>query len=166
MIRLAQSEDLPEILEIFRIARAYMAQQGNAGQWGPHHPSQALLEEDIAAGRLYVCTQQGKIHGVFAFIIGDDPTYQRIENGAWRDCSPYGALHRIASDGRVKGVFSQCMAYCKGQIGHLRIDTHQNNQTMRHLIEKHGFVHCGTIYVQDGTPRLAYEYTQPGSQSR
>ena len=28
---------------------------------------------------------------------------------------------------------------------------------MRRMLEKHGFVHCGTIYLQNGDPRVAYE---------
>ena len=29
-------------------------------------------------------------------IIGEDPTYQRIEQGSWKDESLYGTLHRVA----------------------------------------------------------------------
>ena len=36
-------------------------------------------------------------------------------------------------------------------MSHLRIDTHENNVVMRHLIARHGFP-CGTIYVEDGHP--------------
>ena len=46
-----------------------------------------------------------------------------------------------------------------GKIAHLRIDTHENNAVMRHLITSRGFLPCGTITVEDGTPRLAFERT-------
>ena len=40
----------------------------------------------------------------------------------------------------------------------MRIDTHGDNKVMRHLLQKPGFVHCGTIYVEeDDYPRLAFE---------
>lgn len=29
---------------------------------------------------------------------------------------------------------------------------------MRHLIEKSGFAECGIIRVEDGSPRIAYQY--------
>lgn len=64
----------------------------------------------------------------------------------------------MAGDGTVHGLFAACMAFCKGRMSHLRIDTHENNAVMRHLIAKHGFQPCGTIYVEDGTPRLAFDW--------
>lgn len=49
------------------------------------------------------------------------------------------------------------MDYCKAQIPHLRIDTHEDNKVMQHVLEKYGFVRCGIVYVSDGSPRIAYE---------
>ena len=31
---------------------------------------------------------------------------------------------------------------------------------MRHVLEKFGFVYCGTIYIADGSPRRAYQYIE------
>jgi hypothetical protein len=43
----------------------------------------------------------------------------------------------------------------------MRIDTHGDNKVMQHLVTKLGFVHCGTIYVEeDDYPRLAFEKTK------
>jgi RimJ/RimL family protein N-acetyltransferase len=39
----------------------------------------------------------------------------------------------------------------------LRIDTHEGNTVMRRMLEKHGFVHRGTIHLENGDPRVAYE---------
>ena len=38
----------------------------------------------------------------------------------------------------------------------LRADTHANNIYMQRALTATGFVRCGTIYTEDGTPRLAY----------
>ena len=65
---------------------------------------------------------------------------------------------RVAGDGTVHGLFAACMDFCKRRMSHLRIDTHENNAVMRHLIARHGFLPCGTIYVEDGTPRLAFDW--------
>ena len=40
----------------------------------------------------------------------------------------------------------------------MRMDTHGDNIVMQALLRKLGFVHCGTIYVEeDDYPRLAFE---------
>ena len=91
MIRKATTEDLPEILRIYAAARAYMKATGNPNQWGDHHPAQALLEEDIRLGRLYV-EEDGGLHGVFALLFGEDATYAVIEDGAWCNDLPYATI--------------------------------------------------------------------------
>ncbi|MBQ6645795.1 MAG: hypothetical protein IJM56_03845 [Clostridia bacterium] len=70
-------------------------------------------------------------------------------------------VHRIASDGSVRGMGSFCLNWAYGQCRHLRIDTHADNTVMQNLLKKLGFVHCGTIYVhEDNDPRLAYEKSE------
>lgn len=155
-IRKATAGDLPVIESIYAYARAYMARSGNPNQWGNIHPKKEQLEEDIWLGNLYVAEDNQGIHGVFAFIFGEDPTYAYMEDGAWHYSEPYGTIHRIASDGRG-GIFSAALAYCRKQISYLRIDTHHDNKTMQHVVEKHGFRRCGIIYVADGSPRIAYD---------
>jgi len=155
-IRKAKKEDLSVIEDIYAYARAFMAGNGNPNQWGTTHPHVSQLEEDIRCGNLYVAENGGGIHGVFAFILGDDPTYAYIEDGAWHHTEPYGTIHRIASDGSG-GIFPAALAYCRTQISHLRIDTHHDNKPMQHVVEKHGFRRCGIIYVDDGSPRIAYD---------
>ena len=82
----------------------------------------------------------------------------KITDGAWLDDSPYGVVHRIATDGSVKGAGSFCLNWAYEQCGHMRIDTHGDNKVMQNMVKKLGFVHCGTIYVEeDDNPRLAFE---------
>ena len=82
----------------------------------------------------------------------------RHEDGAWRDPSPYGVVHRLAGDGSVRGTGAFCLDWAYRQCGHLRVDTHGDNRVLQNLLGKLGFVHCGTIYVEeDPYPRLAYE---------
>ncbi len=156
-IRPATADDLPAINAIYAYARRFMAENGNPTQWGTHFPPPALLQQDIAAGHLYVIEQDGQPHGVFALIIGPDPSYAVIRDGAWLSDTTYGTIHRIAGDGRVHGLLTLAVNYAAGQIRHLRIDTHENNRIMQHLIEKNGFTRCGIIHTDDGTPRIAYE---------
>lgn len=155
-VRRAVPEDLDRILEIYAYARAFMAENGNPNQWGKTNPPRKRLEEDIRRGNLYAVTKDEKICGVFAFFLGKDPTYRQIFEGAWLSDAPYGTIHRIASDGSG-GIFPAALDWCRKQISHIRIDTHHDNKVMQHVVEKAGFQRCGTIYIADGTPRIAYE---------
>ena len=155
-IRKATPWDLPRIREIYEVARQFMRKNGNHSQWGKGDEPEALIEEDIRQGNLYVLEEAG-IHAVFAFIIGEDPTYLEIEEGRWKSEEPYAAVHRVASDGNVQGVLGHVMDYCSAQVPHLRIDTHKDNKVMQHVLEKYGFVSCGIVHVPDGSPRIAYE---------
>lgn len=161
-IRKSTEQDLGRMLEIYAVARRFMAEHGNPNQWGPRGwPPEALLRRDIESGRSYVCLNDaGRVVGTFFFDQGKDvePTYRQIADGAWLDDGPYGVVHRIASDGSERGVGAYCLSWAYGQCGHLRIDTHGDNTVMQGLLGKLGFVHCGTIYVyEDNDPRLAYE---------
>ena len=151
MIRKATMQDLPAIMDIYAYARNFMVKTGNANQWGDGYPQEKLLRDDIAQKQLYMIEQSGAVCGVFVFIIGEDPTYAVIDEGAWLSDSPYGTIHRVASNGTVHGIMKQIVGFCRAQIHHLRIDTHADNHIMQHLILQCGFTRRGIIYVRDGS---------------
>ena len=155
-IRRVVPADLEDILNIYARARRFMAENGNPTQWGDGYPAESLLREDMEQGKLYAVTRDGKIHGVFYFTLGEDPTYARIEGGVWRSDTPYGTIHRIAGDGSG-GILAACLDFCGSRSGHLRIDTHHDNIPMQRAVEKYGFSRRGIIYVADGSPRIAYD---------
>ena len=155
-VRKAVRGDLPRVLEIYAAARRFMAERGNPNQWGTGNPPAERLIEDIAAGNLYVLERERVIRGVFAFILGQDPTYSDIYDGAWLSDAPYGTIHRVAGDGSG-GIFAACVRYCSGVCGHLRVDTHEDNLPMQRAILREGFRRCGIIHIADGSPRIAYE---------
>ena len=154
-IRLANKEDLKAIEQIYENARQFMRSNGNFSQWGNSYPSVGIIQADIKQKCLYVVEDEA-IQAVFTLIMGEDPTYLEID-GAWLNDRSYATLHRIASRGTQKGIFKLIIEFSWSICPNLRIDTHQNNTPMRHLIEKNGFVYCGIIIVGDGTPRLAYQ---------
>ena len=156
-IRYARLEDLSEILPIYASARALMRRTGNLIQWAGGFPLRELLEEDIAAGKLYVCTDRGAIACVFYFSIEDDPTYQHIYHGTWLRDGPYGVIHRIASAPNTHGAATFCLNWALSQAGAVRIDTHRDNIPMRSLLGKLGFTLCGDIRLQSGAHRYAYQ---------
>lgn len=158
MIRLATENDLDDILQIYAIARQFMKDSGNPNQWGDIHPLQELIVEDIRLQRSYICEEDDIPVGVFALVLGEDPTYAEIENGKWLSDAPYGTIHRLAGNGKGKGVAKACFAFCREKIAHLRIDTHEDNKIMQRVVKDFGFAYCGIIYVRNRSPRLAYEY--------
>lgn len=155
-IRKLERKDLPRVFELYAAARERMKQGGNPTQWKDSHPAPALVEGDVERGTGYVVEEEGEIIGVFAFIIGEEPTYSYIE-GEWLDDGPYGTMHRVAGDGIHKGVLKSCLDFCEAQVRSVRVDTHENNKIMRHLLPKYGYRECGVIYIVDGSPRVAYQ---------
>ena len=155
-VRKLKKEDIDRVLEIYACARERMKRDGNPTQWGDSHPRRELIEGDAENGTGYVLEQDGKIVGVFAFLLGEDPTYHHIE-GEWLNDEPYGTIHRIASGEEGRSVLKTALKFCESQVGNIRIDTHEDNAVMRHLLTKYGFSECGVIYVANGTPRIAYQ---------
>ena len=161
-IRKSTEQDVARMMEIYAYAREFMARTGNPNQWGPTNwPPERLIHEDIRHGNSYVCeNDEGRVVGTFYFIQGRniEPTYREITDGEWMDESPYGVVHRVASDGSEKGIGAFCLSWAFEQCRHMRIDTHGDNAVMQGLLRKLGYIHCGTIYVEeDDYPRLAFE---------
>lgn len=156
-IRKATPKDIDKILAIYEYAREQMRLTGNPNQWKQNYPSLEIVENDMQNGSSYVVTDDSEIIAVFAFIIGEEPTYKQIENGTWLNNDAYGTLHRIASSGKQKGIFRFCISFCESKISNIRVDTHACNHIMQHLLESSGYQKCGQIYVADGSPRIAYQ---------
>ncbi len=163
MIRKADKSDMSEILRIYSAAREFMKSHNNPNQWGNNYPTENVIIASISNGNLYViesCIISEKLCGCFFLGGGTDPTYTKIYNGAWKSDLPYGAMHIIAGDGSEKGIFRRCFEFSKELYNHLRVDTHEKNKPMQSAIKKCGFEYCGTIYTQDGSPRLAFEWVK------
>ena len=158
-IRRAQMKDISRIEEIYAYARKQMKKNGNPTQWGDDRPRREDVIHDIETSAGYVVEEEGRICGVFMFYVGEEPDYKVIEDGRWKNDLPYGVIHWVASDGSGKGILGAIVKYCSSIITNLRIDTHQDNHIMQHVLEKNGFERCGIVYVEDGSPRIAYQRT-------
>ena len=157
MFRGANRFELDQIMDVYARARAFMAENGDPTQWKDSYPSRELIEEDILSNRLFVCVINGELEAVFAFVLGEDPTYRVIEDGQWLNDQPYGTLHRLASAGHRKGMGRMVIDWCLEHCESLRADTHADNKIMQHVLESNGFTRCGIIHVADGSPRIAYQ---------
>lgn len=92
-IRKSNSEDINEIMNCIDFARKLMRDSGNSVQWTNGYPSKELMLESIEKGFNFLIVENGEVVATFDFIIGDDPNYSVIENGAWLNDDPYGVIH-------------------------------------------------------------------------
>jgi len=111
MIRKAIESDLLEIKSIVDKARELMKSSGNVNQWVDGYPSNEVLLSDIRNGNAYLLLRENKAVAYFTMVDGPDPTYNLITKGSWLNDNSYGVLHRIASNGEVKGVFKEILLY-------------------------------------------------------
>ena len=156
-MRRTRPEDIDAVMALYDVGRERMRATGNTEQWTNGYPHRHMIEEDVKLGRSFVYEEDGVLHAVFALIWGEDPTYAEIDGGWLSDKTPYGTVHRIATDGQLPSLGSYCLNWCLEQCGSIRIDTHEDNVLMRRTLEKLDFAYCGTILCDEGTPRCAYQ---------
>lgn len=156
-IRKTRIDELDKVMAIYAHARKFMAEHDNPTQWGANHPPRKLVEQDILAGKSYVCVEGDVLAAVFYFAQEEDPTYAKIYEGQWLNEEDYAVVHRIASSSAVKGAGSFCMNWACAQARNVKIDTHTDNYVMQNMLKKNGFVQCGTIYLENGESRLAFQ---------
>ena len=157
MIRKAIDSDLLEIKKIVAKARDIMKSSGNVNQWVDGYPTREVLLADVRSGNAYLLLRENKAVAYFAMLDGPEITYNLIVEGCWLNDDSYGVLHRVASNGKAKGVFQEILLYASSHYDNIRIDTHHDNKIMQRLLEQNGFVYCGVIFLGDGSPRLAYQ---------
>ena len=164
-IRKSKIEDIQQILEVICDARGSMRDNG-IPQWQDGYPNEVNISQDIQAENSYVLVDEKRIVGT-AYIIADhEPTYDYIEDGQWLNHHPYVVVHRIAvhKDYRGKGAARYIMEFAEKmalehQLHDIRIDTHYDNLPMRKFLSKLGYHACGTIYLDNGDKRIAYQKT-------
>lgn len=166
LIRKTTKEDIKEIMPIFDEARGTIAALG-IDQWQNGYPSEEVILADVEKNQSYLCELDGRACGTFAMLENGEPTYDIIYDGSWLtgdESQDYIAIHRVAISvsSRGSGLSGKIIGYAadlareKGRRS-LRIDTHRGNVVMRRMLEKNGFFHCGTIYLENGDERVAYE---------
>lgn len=143
--------DIDAMMNIYELAKKYMYENGNKTQWNSSYPSRDIIENDIKNSSSYcVIGDDGNINATFMFGIGKEPTYDKIYDGEWINSMEYGVIHRLASDGKIKNVFSKILDFCVEKCSNIRVDTHKDNKKMMELLSSCGFNYCGIIYVDDG----------------
>lgn len=158
IIRKTTLYDIPELMAIYDRARQFMRETGNGNQWIGGYPSESVIRRDISDGNSYVCEDhEGEIVCTFCFFVGSEVNYANIYNGNWLNSMPYGVVHRLASSGKVRGVANFCFRWCFEMCGNIRVDTHKDNIVMQNILRQNEYVECGTIIIEDGSSRIAFQ---------
>lgn len=156
-VRNATLGDLDHIMEMVDHSRSIMRANGNNSQWGGY-PGRDLIGNDIATGIGHVMTEGSRVVGYFAMLTQPEPTYEYIEDGLWLDdTTPYVTLHRLACVPGVKGIARCAFEWGEAYAPSVRVDTHLDNHIMLHIINGRGYTRCGVVYMQDGSPREAFQ---------
>ena len=163
--RKARNEDINEVMDAIEDAREVLRYQGN-GQWQDGYPNRDDLLRDIASERLFVVYPDGKpecVAGVCALTYFEKD-YKTLYEGAWLTDLPYMVMHRVAvrkeyrGQGYGKRLFDVFLAQAKKEgFASLRIDTHEGNAPMRHLISLYGFAFCGRAILTPNKDRMVFE---------
>ena len=156
MIRRANKEDIKCIMRIYEAAKKKMRADGNLHQWSDKYPDEETLINDIARDELYIAYDYEGIYGVFMLSFSGEDTYKEIQ-GAWLNDEPYAVIHRIASFGKGKNLLEEAIDFAFEKTNSIRIDTHEDNNIMRTLLKKLGFIYTGIIHLKNGDERRAYQ---------
>ena len=166
--RLAASSDVDRIMEIIEDAQRFLKESG-VDQWQNGYPTREIYETDIEKGCCHVFTVEGAVAGVISVFFENEESYKLVYDGEWLTGDAQHALFHRAAVGkeyRGMGIAGQMLSYAENLaldngFKSLRGDTHRDNKAMRGLLEKRGFVHCGTIYINGGmdvqNERVCYE---------
>lgn len=156
MIRRANKEDIKYIMPIYEAAKKKMRADGNLHQWSDKYPDEETLLNDITRNELYIAYDDEGIYGVFMLSFSGEDTYKEIQ-GAWLNDEPYAVIHRIASLGNGKNLLKDAIDFTFEKTNNIRIDTHEDNNIMRTLLKKLGFIYTGIIHLKNGDERRAYQ---------
>lgn len=163
IFRKATCNDIEFIMTIIKQAQKYLKSKG-INQWQNNYPNKEIIESDIKEGSSHVLINNNKIIATVALSFSGEKTYQNIYNGEWLTNGRYAVIHRIAVENNYKGkgIFSIIIDYAvkicfDNNVYSIKIDTHEENESMKKTLINNGFLYCGIIYLEDGAKRLAYE---------
>lgn len=161
VFRKALTSDLSQIWVILQKAIQRRKEEGS-NQWQDGYPNPEVIQSDVNNGYGFVLSDRDVIIGYTALLINDEPEYKKIE-GKWITNEDFVVFHRVAiSENQLgKGYAKKMMlsieefALAKN-IYSIKADTNHDNEPMKSLFEKLGYIYCGQVYFR-GSPRKAFE---------
>ena len=158
--------DFDQIITILKDGANQLAERG-VDQWQGDYPSTDQIKEDIHNGWAFLAiSEDHQTVGAIAIVNGPDPVSDHL-NGKWIcDTDLYVVIHRVAikSEHAGKGYATQLLQSViqevqrRPQIDSIRIDTHEDNKAMQHLINKMGFTRVGELHGVYRPKETSYVY--------
>lgn len=148
IIRQANQEDIPKIMQLVKKVVPIMRASGNF-QWGDDYPNPDVFAKDIVRNQLWISEIDDRIVGVSAITTDQDPEYT---DAGWDILEQAIVTHRLAVDpdchglGIAKTLMNQAelVAETLG-IKILRVDTNSENMATKSLFPKLGYEFSGEI---------------------
>ncbi|AEU36408.1 GNAT family N-acetyltransferase [Granulicella mallensis] len=161
-IRLATSDDIPNIMQIVRRVVPLMRASGNL-QWDDRYPNPEVFAQDVQLSQLWVADVDGTLAGMAAITTDQSPEYAQV---GWDIHELAIVVHRIAVDPDFAGrgiaiaLMQQAETVARERgIAKLRVDTNTQNQVTQRLFPKLGYTFAGeiTLDFRPGLNFLCYE---------
>jgi len=155
--------DVDSIMKIIKQAQDYFKEKW-INQWQNNYPNVEVISNDVAEKNSYVLLQNKEVVATAVVSFNGERTYESIYEGEWISNKEYAVVHRIAVDNNHKGlglssqIIKNVEELCieKG-VSSIKVDTHERNLSMQKLLRKNKFEYCGIIYLEDNSPRIAFE---------
>lgn len=161
--RRTTEKDIDGVMEIISQSQQYFKEQG-IDQWQNGYPNKEVIKNDISNENSYVLLKDNKILATTVISFDGEETYNKIYDGKWLSNEDYAVIHRVAVDTNHKGlglagkIIDEAKKKCSERgIKSIKVDTHEDNESMQRLLLKNGFEYCGVIYLEDGAKRIAFE---------
>ena len=166
-IRKAEMADFDQVMAILKDGRNQLAERG-IDQWQGDYPNPDHVKEDIEHGYAYLAkSEDGETVGTLSIVPAPDTTYDQLD-GAWQvETNDYVTIHRVAihSDHTGRGyaskLYQAVISYFTSgfnDVKSIRVDTHEDNLPMQHLIKKSGFKRVGTLHGVYRPNETSYVY--------
>lgn len=165
----ATQKDFDRIMEILADGRNQLAEKG-VDQWQGDYPNPQHVKEDIEKGfALLVISDDQETVGTLSVVAPPEHDYDTMDGHWLVDTDQYRVIHRVAihsnhaGHGYASRMFEEVIDYVQkaNDIKSLRIDTHEDNKAMQHLITKYGFQRVGTLNGVYRKNEISYVYELP-----
>ena len=161
----ATINDKEDLKNIIILAINHMKEENN-NQWYDADIILNTTMKSVVNNTHYIVKENNETIGMFSMIYGIDETYNEID-GKWINNDPYVTIHKIAVKYYNLKIASKILDFViknaiNNNIYNIRIDTHEDNISMKKFLEKHNFIKCGIISITKDfndkkSLRLAYQ---------
>lgn len=166
-LRQAQMTDFDRIIEILKDGKNQLAEKG-VDQWQGEYPSLDQVKADIENGHAYLAVSaDNETVGAISIVPSPDKVYDQMDGSWLKQSDNYVVIHRVAihsdhaGNGYATRLFTEVIDKIKSnhpEIDSIRVDTHEDNLAMQHLIKKMGFIRVGTLHGVYRPGEISYVY--------